>query len=147
MYLHLACANGDLDEATEAVPESTWEDINCGFRGACANRHLEVAKWLWAAFRPHIDVHANNEQAFRWACRFGHLKVAKWLLETVPTINTHILNDNVLRCSEPMIRKWLTCSVGMCACEIRDYKCVNMIRNKLYCRRQLFRYGGRRGGR
>jgi ankyrin repeat protein len=51
---------------------------------ACADGHLQKAKWLKEAFGPTADdARADNygNDALWGACENGHLEVAKWLKE------------------------------------------------------------------
>jgi hypothetical protein len=59
--------------------ELSKESKNSLFLSSCANRHLEVAQWLWSISNEMIDIHADSEYAFRWSCENGYLEVAQWL--------------------------------------------------------------------
>jgi hypothetical protein len=65
-------------------------DNDEAFRGACANGHLETAKWLLTL--GGVNVHAINDDAFRYACGRGHLEIAKWLY-TLGGVNVHADNN------------------------------------------------------
>ena len=65
---------------------------------------------------PHIDIHANNENAFRCACREGYFDIVKWLWgisrgEMKKPIDIHVDDEYAFRssCGEGHleIAKWL----------------------------------------
>lgn len=84
-----ACRQGNLLYAQELYISQQSEEVrrtwvhfddDAPFRWACANGHLEVAKWL-IQNHPDIDHKTLNEWAFLKACSFGHSHVVKWLVE------------------------------------------------------------------
>ena len=65
------------------------------FRWACAEGHLEVAKWIVDISRNTnhpCNIHHNNDITFSLACRCGHLEVAKWIFDISPR-NTLLFNS------------------------------------------------------
>jgi hypothetical protein len=46
----------------------------CAFQESCANRHIEIAKWL---VELGVDIHAENEGAFRLSCLKENIEIAK----------------------------------------------------------------------
>ena len=61
-------------------------------QGACANGHLETARWLQRTFQlTAADARAENNSALHGACAKGHLEVARWLQRS-PLSRPCILN-------------------------------------------------------
>jgi hypothetical protein len=53
-------------------------DLDCAFRAACYNNHLDVARLL---LENHADIHSGNDCALRDACFNGNLEVAEFLVD------------------------------------------------------------------
>lgn len=83
------------------------------FSWACAEGHLEVAKWLLEV-NPNININISNgnEYIFRSVCSHGHLHVAKWLLEIKPDIVISAENNvaffSACRYKNNDVALWLT---------------------------------------
>jgi hypothetical protein len=98
-----ACKIGNIETAKQLILESqppyTKIDIsaNCEqpFHLACANKQLEMAKWLLTV-KPDINISAADEYAFRIACENEDLEMAKWLLTVKPDINISINDEEIL---------------------------------------------------
>lgn len=63
------------------------------FRHACANGHIQVAKWLTEI--KNINISISNEFAFRYACFNEHIEIAEWLIRIKPDINVSQWNDDL----------------------------------------------------
>jgi ankyrin repeat protein len=95
MELYEYIKTGQIAAAKEYVNNRS-EYKECAFRIACANGHLDLAKWLLSTERT-INVNANNDAAFRWACAGNHLEVAKWLNAINDDIDICALDNYVYR--------------------------------------------------
>ena len=92
------CNKGNLNLLKWMVDNDTENCINISgtrwnkefpFKVACANGHLDVAKWL-LEIKPDIDISIDSEDAFRYACREGHIDIAKWLYGIKPDIDISV---------------------------------------------------------
>jgi hypothetical protein len=76
---------------------SKWlYEIDCAFKYACLNGHLNVSKWLYE-IKPDINIGAEIDYAFSYACKRGNLSVAQWLYQIKPDINICAENDEAFR--------------------------------------------------
>lgn len=108
-----ACKNGDLKLAKEiynggGIDYHAKEEY--AFQYACANDHLEVAKWLFFELGG-IDHHVINDVCFTWACGWGNLKVAKWLFYELGGVNLDMCYEEAfgLMCDHDLLESavWL----------------------------------------
>ena len=83
------CRKGMLVDLVKIHAQFEWpiqigddgrSNVNCAFRYACGNGHLNVAQWLYKVFKlTDDDVRFNDNNALTLVCTFGHLHVAQWL--------------------------------------------------------------------
>jgi len=76
-------------------------DEDRGFRNACYNGHLELAKWILSYndnYDKFIIIRADDDFAFKWACKNRHIKIAEWLAD--------ICDDYKIDCSDNFIYDW-----------------------------------------
>lgn len=130
MKFLVACKRGSLRIVQHIIVKCSEIDmqdmIDYGFRWACANGHLHVAKWLvskypidvhsadddafmsvcandqlhvakWLVDNYDINVHIGDEGAFRYACMGGNLEVVKWLVGKYPETKVHAIDDYAFR--------------------------------------------------
>lgn len=77
-HITTACANGHLELAKWLYSQHQIDShlLERAFIRCCGRGYLEIAMWLQSL---GVDIHSYNDHAFREACQFGHLEMAKWL--------------------------------------------------------------------
>lgn len=85
LLLRTASALGHV-KTVQALLDSGWVSVAAadyeGFRRACKNGHLAVAKLLYSTNAiPPAGVKARGHYAIRKAAKYGHFEIVQWLLE------------------------------------------------------------------
>ena len=99
LIFHEYCKSGNLLQAKlfyESNPDIDISAMEYAFRVACANGHMDIAKWLLTV-TPCINVRAKDDYAFRYACANGNIDVAKWLLTVKLDIDISAQDDCAFR--------------------------------------------------
>jgi hypothetical protein len=83
-WLSKACRLGQIDSVKQIISIFCVKVVDAGpLAAACAQGHLDVAKWLVDTFSPHgRDVRIHNSEALCNACKLGRTDVVQWLAHT-----------------------------------------------------------------